>query len=70
LEESRINFLKSSLEKMIKQIGNFGGKIKQQAEKILEQSQFISSDSDLKVFILKNKSGVEFPQRVSVEPFV
>lgn len=55
---------------MIKQIGNFGGKIKQQAEKILEQSQFISSDSDLKVFIQKNKSGVEFPQRVSVEPFV
>ena len=67
LEESRINFMKYNLEKLMKHMGAFGTKITSQAKVVQEQSQFISSETDIKLFVNENRSYTELPQEVNLE---
>ena len=67
LEEARINFMKYNLEKLMKHVSSLGQKISGQAKVVQEQTQFISSDTDLKLFINENRSTQDLPQEVNLE---
>ena len=67
LEESRINFMKYNLEKMMKHICSFGLKTSNQSKVIQEQTQFISSETDIKLFVNENRSEMEVPKEVNLE---
>ena len=67
LEESRINFMKYNLEKMMKHFAALGLKIQNQAKVVQEQTQFISSVTDIKLFINENRSSEELPHEVNVD---
>ena len=67
LEESRINFMKYNLEKMMKHFAALGLKIQNQSKVVQEQTQFISSVTDIKLFINENRSSEELPHEVNVD---
>lgn len=69
LEEARINFMKYNLEKMMKHLSQMGTKITDQAAVLQESSQFVSSDTDLKLFISENKSERSPPDMIHAESF-
>lgn len=64
LEESRINFMKYNLEKFMRHISNFGKNIESQAKTVQEQTSFVSSDTDIKLFISENRSGISPPVEI------
>ena len=59
--------MKYNLEKLMKHIGSLGTKISTQAKKIQDQTSFVSSETDLKLFINENRSCIEMPAEVNVE---
>jgi len=61
LEESRINFIKYNLEKLTKHIGSLGTIILNESKLLQDQSVFINSETDLKLFINENRSDNDPP---------
>ena len=59
--------MKYNLEKMMKHISLLGTKISTQAKKVQDQTSFISSETDLKLFINENRSVTDIPLEVNVE---
>ena len=59
--------MKYNLEKMMKHISQLGTKISTQAKKVQDQTSFISSETDLKLFINENRSVTDIPLEVNVE---
>lgn len=59
--------MKYNLEKMMKHIGSFGAKIQSQSKIVQEQTQFISSETDIKLFVNENRSNKELPIEVNLE---
>ncbi len=56
LEESRINFMKYSLEKLVRHYHQIGQKITSTGSLLHDYSQFITSETDIKCFIKSSKS--------------
>ena len=69
LEEARINFMKYNLEKLMKHMGSLGAKITTQARLVQDQSMFISSETDIKLFVNENRSKSDMPQIINLETF-
>lgn len=67
LEEARINFTKYNLEKLMKHLNLLGLKISSSANTLVDQSQFISSETDIKLFINEHRSDHELPLPFSFE---
>ena len=51
----------------MKHFSNLGQRISGQAKVIQEQTQFISSETDIKLFVNENRSNKELPQEVNLE---
>ena len=51
----------------MKHMAGLGTKINTQSKKVQEQTSFISSETDLKLFINENKSYNELPTEINVE---
>ena len=59
--------MKYNLEKMMKHLSGLGSKITSQAKVVQEQTQFISSETDIKLFINENRSTQDMPVEVNLE---
>ena len=59
--------MKYNLEKMMKHVGNLGQKINNQSKLVQEQTLFISSETDIKLFVNENRSNEELPKEVNLE---
>lgn len=59
--------MKYNLEKMMKHLSGLGSKITGQAKVVQEQTQFISSETDIKLFINENRSTQDMPVEVNLE---
>ena len=59
--------MKYNLEKMMKHISQLGTKMATQAKKVQDETSFISSETDLKLFINENRSVTDIPLEVNVE---
>lgn len=51
----------------MKHMGAFGAKITSQAKLVQEQTQFISSETDIKLFVNENRSNQDLPLEVNLE---
>lgn len=61
LEEARINFIKYNLEKLTNQFNVLGTRLQQESVTMADQSSFINSETDLKLFINETKSDNDQP---------
>lgn len=62
--------MKAQMEKVINFIDGFGVIVSRNAGKMLDQASFISSGTDLKIFINTNKSDSDYPKKMAPEQFV
>lgn len=60
-EESRIQFVKNSLKKVMRHFSQLGERITQSGKDIGQQTEFVSSDTDLRMFIDSQKQTEEYP---------
>lgn len=67
LEQGRIDFVKATLEKVAKTIATLGVKFSEESVKMGEQSTFVNSETDIKMFINEHKSDTDLPQTGSLD---
>jgi hypothetical protein len=66
-EEARINFLKNSVKKMMRHVATMGSKISESAQQVQEQTDFVSSETDLRMFIDSHKTTDDYPNEHSYQ---
>jgi len=68
-EESRINFLKYNLEKIMKHFNSFGKAFIERAAEMQGSITMINSETDLRIFIDEHRSQTLFQNKVDFAPF-
>ena len=67
IEQARIDFTKATLEKVAKTVGTLGARFQEESFKMADQSTFVNSETDIKMFINEHKTESDLPSVGSLD---